>query len=150
MSRVEKKDVDKSQNARPTASLWNICRTISTSLHSRQSSIHLFLQDDVSHPNEPRLALVCCRPIAEVFRFQSSQTPCVSPTLPCWYRSWAWPLGPRWTAIWCSNFLTQCSKLSIKIGGFPSLHAGDLFFRYSRATQSLQQHKRRLGSAATL
>ena len=62
-------------------------------------------------------------------------------------------LGPRWTATWCANFPTQCLKLSIEIGGFPSLHAGDLFFRYSRATQSifsLQQHKRRLGSAATL
>src|SRR6266567_2771040 len=26
---------------------------------------------------EPRLALVCCQPIVEVFRFQSLQTPCV-------------------------------------------------------------------------
>lgn len=75
-SGVEKKDADESQNARPTAYLRNICRTISTSLHSRQNSIHLFLQDHVSHPInlESRLALVCCRPIAEVFRFESFQT----------------------------------------------------------------------------
>ena len=84
VGQVEKKDTDESQNARPTASLRNICRTISTSLHPRQSSTHLFLQNHASHPInlEPRLALVCYRPIAEIFRFQSSQTPCVSPTLP--------------------------------------------------------------------